>query len=327
MRRGRLGGIVLAGLSTGLALWLIWQLGPSSPGSVPQGTIVQGDGFPKVLIDQRGRQVVLPQKPVRIVSVTLATDEILLALVEPARLLAVTDLAIDERVSNMPEAAAAVPHKIRVDAEQIIALQPDLVFVASYTRGEVVKLLQDIGLALFMFQEFESIAAIQQNIRLVGQAVGEEARAEELVAGMNARLHAVATRLPQAGPRPRVLYWGGRGYTGGAHTSLDDLIRHAGGENLAASHGIVGFGNLSPEHVLAMNPEVIFTGGDGREAQAGLPAFLLHPAVQTVDALKHHRAFVLPRRYLVTISHFIVDGVEELARMLHGEPTLQGGRL
>jgi iron complex transport system substrate-binding protein len=108
---------------------------------------------------------------------------------------------------------------------------------------------------------------------------------------------------------------------------LDDLIRHAGGENLAASHGIVGFGNLSPEHVLSMNPEVIFTGGDSREAQAGLPAFLLHPAVQTVDALQHHRAFVLPRRYLVTISHFIVDGVEELARMLHAEPTPQGGGL
>jgi iron complex transport system ATP-binding protein len=40
---------------------------------------VAGNGFRKVLIDQTGRHVVLPQKPSRIVPVTLATDEILLA--------------------------------------------------------------------------------------------------------------------------------------------------------------------------------------------------------------------------------------------------------
>jgi len=286
---------------------------------------VQGDGFPKALIDQSGRQVVLPQKPLRIVSLTLATDEMLLALVERARLLAVTDLAVDGRISNMPEAAAMVPHKIRLDVEQVIALQPDLVFVASYTRGEVVKHLQDAGLAVFKFQEFDSIATIQQNIRLVSQAVGEEARADALIAEMNTRLQAVAARLPPGRARPQVLYWGARGNTGGTRTSMDDLITHAGGENLAAIYGIVGPGNLSLEQVLAMNPAVILTGGDRREAHRGLPPFLLHPALQTLDALQHARAFVFPRRYLVTISQFIVDGVEELARILHGEATMRGG--
>ncbi|MBI3329661.1 MAG: ABC transporter substrate-binding protein [Nitrospinae bacterium] len=324
MRQWRLAGLALAGLSAALALWITWQLGPLASGPPPQGTIVQGDGFPRVLIDQAGRRVVLPHKPVRIISLTLATDEILLALVERARLLAVTYLAVDERVSNMPREAAAVPHNIRADVEQIIALQPDLVVVASYTRGEVVKLLQDMGLVVFQFQEFESIAAIQENIRLVSQAVGEEARAEALIRAMNTRLRAVAGRLPHGRPRPRVLYWGPRGLTGGSNTSLHDLITHAGGENLAATHGIVGFGNLSAEHMLAMNPEVIFTGGEGREAQPGLPAFLLPPGVQTVDALKHARVFMLPTRYLVTISHFIVNGVEELARVLHAEPTMRG---
>lgn len=327
MWHGRVGGLALAGLGTALALWVMWQLGPLDSRPAPQGTIVQGDGFPKVLIDQAGRRVILPHKPVRIISLTLATDEILLALVERARLLAVTYLAVDERVSNMPEEAATVPHKIRADVEQIIALQPDLVFVASYTRGEVVKLLQDAGFAIFQFQEFDSMAAIQQNIRLVAQAVGEEARAEELIAEMNTRLQTVAARLPHASPRPRVLYWGARGLTGGAHTSIDELITHAGGENLAATHGIVSLRSISLEQVLAMNPGVIFTGGDSREAQPGFPAFLLHPALQTVDALKHERVFVLPQRYLVTISQFIVDGVEELARVLHGETTMQGGGL
>lgn len=41
----------------------------------------------------------------------------------------------------------------------------------------------------------------------------------------------------------------------------------------------------------------------------------------------HERVFVLPLRYLVTISQFIVDGVEELARVLHPEAIMQGGGL
>ena len=109
MRRGRLGGLSLVGIGTALVLWIVGQLGTPSSGPAPQGTMVQGDGFPKVLIDQTGRRVVLAHKPERIVAVTLATDEILLALVERSRLLSMTYLAVDERISNVPLEAAAVP--------------------------------------------------------------------------------------------------------------------------------------------------------------------------------------------------------------------------
>jgi iron complex transport system substrate-binding protein len=313
----RLGGLLLAIGGTALLLGLVWQLRQFGPGPVPQGARLQGEGFPKTLIDQSGRQVLLPHKPQRIASVTLATDEILLALVEPSRLIGVTYLAIDEQVSNVPHLAAMVPHTLHADAEQVIALQPDLVFVASYLRPEVVKILQDTGLPVFQFQEFESIAAIQGNIRLVAQAVGEEVRGEELVAQMNSRLQAVAARLVDIKARPRVLYWESWGLTGGAHTSIDDLITYAGGENLAATLGLTGIVTLSAEQVLAMNPEVIFTGGKSGETADGLPSFLRHPALQVVEAVRHGRAYVLPRRHLVTISHHIIDGVEALARAMH----------
>jgi iron complex transport system substrate-binding protein len=249
--------------------------------------------------------------------VTLATDEILLALVEPARLLGVTYLAVDEGISNMTEEAATVPHKIRADPEQIIALQPDLVFVASYLRGEFIRLLQAAGLVLFQFQEYDSIAEVEQNIRLIGRVVGEEARAEALVAAMEGRLQALAERLPAVGTRPRVLYWGSQGYTAGRMTSIDDLITYAGGENLAATYGLIGAANLSAEQVLAMNPQVIISGSFDQDEQRGLPPVLLHPALRGVDAVQQGRVYTIPSRHLVSISQFIVRGVEALAQVLH----------
>jgi iron complex transport system substrate-binding protein len=230
-------------------------------------------------------------------------------------------------VSHMTHEAAAIPHKVRADAEQIISLQPDLVFVASYLRGEFIRLLQAAGLVLFQFQENDSIAEIQQNIRLIGQVVGEEDRAEALVAAMQARLRALAEQLGPIGARPRVLYWGSHGYTAGRLTSMDDLITHAGGENLAATYGIIGPANLSAEQVLAMNPQVIVSGSLDQDAQHGLPPLLMHPALQGTDAVQHGRVYTIPSRYLVTISQFIVDGVEEFARVLQGTAVGSGGQL
>ena len=323
----RLRGLLLAIAATALGFYVLWQAASFSSPALPQGTRVTGEGFPKVLIDQTGRRVVLPQKPTRIVSVTLATDEILLALIGPPRLLGVTYLADDERISNMTQEAAAIPHKVRADPEQIISLQPDLVFVASFQRGEFIRLLQAAGLVLFQFQEYDSIAEIQQNIRLIGEVVGEEARAEALVAAMQGRLQALAEQLRPIGARPRVLYWAAHGYTAGRLTSMDDLITHAGGENLAATYGIIGFANLSAEQVLAMNPQVIVSGSIDQGAQRGLPAALLHPALQGTDAVQHGRIYTIPSRYLVTLSQYIVDGVEVFARLLHGTALGPGGQL
>jgi iron complex transport system substrate-binding protein len=322
----RLSGLWLAIAATALGLYVLWQAASFSSMPRPQGTRVAGDGFPKVLTDQTGRRVVLSHKPSRIVSVTLATDEILLALVEPSRLLGVTYLAIDDRLSNMTREAAAVPNLVRADPEQIIALQPDLAFVASYLRGEFIRLLQETGVVLFQFQEYDSIAEIQRNIRLIGEVVGEEDRAEALVAAMQARLDALAERLAPIEERPRVLYWGSHGYTAGRLTSIDDLITHAGGENLAATYGIIGSANLSAEQALAMNPQVIVSGTFDQDAQHGLPSVLLHPALQGTDAMRHGKVYTIPSRHLVTISQFIVDGVEAFAQVLHGPALGPGGQ-
>jgi iron complex transport system substrate-binding protein len=310
-------GLLLVGACTAMILAGVWQLSQWRLAAVPQGSRLQGDGFPKILIDQSGRQVLLPHKPQRIVSVTLATDEILLALVEPSRLLAVTYLAVDETLSNVPQLAASIPHPVYADAEQLLVLQPDLIFVASYLRPEIVRILQEAGLPVFTFQEFESIAAIQGNIRLVAQAVGEEAHGAAVVAEMNARLQAIHARLRGISVRPRVLYLEAGGLTAGRQTSIDDIITHAGGENVAATLGLTGMTTLSVEQVLALNPEVIFTAGESPEPEAGLPPLLLHPALQTLDAMQQQRVFVLPRRYLSTISQYIVEGVESLARVIH----------
>ncbi|MDC4227703.1 MAG: ABC transporter substrate-binding protein [Candidatus Manganitrophus sp.] len=168
-------------------------------------------------------ETVSPKKPQRIVSLTLGTDEILFSLVDPKRIAAVTYLAADPGISHVAEAAKGVPNKIRANMEQVVALQPDLVFVATYTSMDVVKQLTEARLPVVKLELFSSIEGIKRNILTVGQMVGEARRAEEIVAEMDRQLKPIAERVAAAPRRPRspLLHPDRRGGRQGDHFRRD----------------------------------------------------------------------------------------------------------
>lgn len=166
--------------------------------------------------------------PKRIVSLTLATDEILLALVAPERIAALTYLADDPRFSNVGVEAETVHGRVRANAEQVIALGPDLVLVSAYTGATTKALLREAGVSLFEFHLDDSLDRVRRNILAVGRAVGEEEHARALVRELESRLERLRARVAGLS-RPRVLHYGGGGFVAGSETSIDDMISHAGG--------------------------------------------------------------------------------------------------
>ncbi|MFQ5779817.1 MAG: ABC transporter substrate-binding protein [Nitrospiria bacterium] len=264
--------------------------------------------------------------PQRIVSLTLGTDEILLSLVDPKRILAVTRFAADPAISNVAEAARAIPNKIsQAGAEQVVALAPDMVLAASYTSADVVKQLTDVGLPLVRLELFSSIEGIKENIRAVGLAVGAPERAEEIIAKMDRRLRNLSEPVSTIEDRPAVLSYGPDGSTAGRETTFDEMVARAGGRNLAAEAGLIGHRKISLETVVTLDPEVIILSAWQPEAPNFEHLLLTHPALKGVSAVKEKRVYVIPERQLTTVSQYIVDGTEALARLIHPalfKPTL-----
>jgi iron complex transport system substrate-binding protein len=125
--------------------------------------------------------------PQRIVSLNLAADEVLLALTSHVRIVALTYLADDPTYSNVTAEACAIPHKVKANAEQVLALQPDLIIVSAHTNAAVKAILRTTGVSLLELQQFVSLADVEQNILSIGQATGEAAKAHTLVAMMERR--------------------------------------------------------------------------------------------------------------------------------------------
>ncbi len=265
--------------------------------------------------------------PRRIVSMTLAGDEILLALVPTGRILGLTWLVDDPRYSHSVETARPVRHKVHADAEQVIALRPDLVIVSAsaYTGVTARSLLRASGIPLCEIARHESFAGVQRNVLTVGRTVGALPQARRLVADMDRRLRAVRTRVARA-PHPRTLYYFPGGFTAGHGTTLNEMIGRAGGLNVAAEAGIHGIKQLSREVLIQLNPAVILVGGATDQAGAGSlrPVLLADASLATLDAIQQQRVYVVPGPSVSSLSHHIVNGVERMAHILHPQAFAKG---
>ena len=272
-------------------------------------------GFPKTLRGPAGEERVLRAPPRRIASTYLGADELLAALVPADRVVGVSAYVDDPATSNCREAFPPGIPRLRADPETIISLTPDLVCVASFTAPDALRMLVGAGLAVVRWSRFDSFTDVLAAIRLMGAAVGAEARAEALAGGIAALLADLERRL--AGVRPvRVLYYDPPAYTMGRRTLVGEMLTRAGGVNVVDELGIVGPGQIGIETVLALEPEAIiipnYPDNTSRLHALGGDATWLE-----VPAVRAGRVHELPGAWITSVSHHAAQGLARVARVLH----------
>jgi len=276
------------------------------------------DGFPREVVLPGGGTFRVDSFPQRIVSLTLGTDEILLDLVDPSRIAALSTFADDPELSNVAGKAKAVEKRVIAGAEQVIAARPDLIFAASYSRPEFFTAMDSVGLPVFRFEMFDTINQILANVECVGEAVDEGNKARALADKARERIAAVATAV--AGKEcPSVLSMS-YGFVAGANTTVHELIETAGGRNFAVEKEIEGHEEISSEVLLTWYPDLLLliSQSDQGSLSVDYPDSL-SPALFEMRPVKEGRIIWTSGRRLSPVSHYIADGVEELARLLHPE--------
>lgn len=258
----------------------------------------------------------------RVASVNVGTDEILLSLLPPERILAVTPLADDPDISSVTGLAKMVKGRVTMEAERILALEPDLLIVPPYTRREVLAQLEEGGMEILRIPDCHTLDDIRAHLRFLGEALGEPERAEALVAEMDGVLAEVRRRT-EGLSRPRVLFVGTNGDTMGRGTNFDLLVEAAGGINVAAEAGIVGRGPIPVEKALALDPDIILVSGYRRGAKAkGMgvrPELAADPAWRAAPAVRAGRVHALDGAHLLSTSHHATKTAEDIARIIHPE--------
>jgi len=250
--------------------------------------------------------------PQRVASLNLTSDELLVEMLPPARLVAVTRWADDPEMSNVAGRVPATAERLpRADLERLVALRPDLVVVSEYTDADFLRLLEKSGLRFHRMSGLASLAGIRAAILDLGRAVGAAEAAARLAARYDAVLAELSRRLAGA-PRPRVLYWADP-HTAGSGTSFDAIIEAAGGTNVGAEMGLSGIVPLPGERAFAAAPDVfLVTAGSG-----AAEALRRHPILSRTRAVREGKIVEIPNRLLVALSDHAADACWWLGSRLH----------
>ncbi|WP_051631070.1 ABC transporter substrate-binding protein [Afifella pfennigii] len=230
-------------------------------------------------------------KPQRVVSINLCADQLLMRLADPEQIASLTYLARDNSMSNLAETARDFQAN-RGLAEEVMRYRPDLVLAGRYTKRVTVDLLKRIGVTVLELDVPRTMEEVEAQIRLLGEALGQEARAERLVGQIAASMKAAAEEK-NASQRPTAIVYEPNGYTVGAGSLIDELLALAGLENLASEKGMQNYGRLPLESLVALSPDVLVVG-----TPRGLPSLatelVRHPVLSHMPRPMHIAA-VPPR--------------------------------
>jgi iron complex transport system substrate-binding protein len=248
-------------------------------------------------------------KPVRIVSLDVCADQILVGLVERGRIAAVTHLAADPEVSAAWEQARGLP-VTRGAAEDVLGHKPDLILAGPFGVAPTVALLRRLNLNVVIVPMASDLEGIRSAVRTVAAAVGETARGEAAIAAFDRRLAGIAAAPP--GPRPSAVVYQVGGEVLGAGSLADAALSAAGLSNKAAAYRLNRSGQVPLEPLAADPPDLlVLTGGAGTYRTVAADN-LRHPVL---GALRRRRAAIeLPGRYWLCGTPYIAEAIARLAK-------------
>ncbi len=271
----------------------------------------------RTVVDQIGRKVEVPDEVHRVVVLQHQTLNLLVQLDASDKIVGVLSSWKKQlgpeferfipAIKNMPEPGDLTS----VNLESLLALQPDVVFIANYAPKDMIEAIERSGIpavAISLRRDEEGEKdklnptmadedaaysnGLQDGIRLIAQIAGKTESGEALIAWAFKNRKMVDERLADIPEEKRVRTYMANPdlttYGSGKYTGL--MMKHAGAFNVAAAT-IKGYKQVSMEQVIGWNPDVIFVQDRYPQVIKEIGA---GPVWSDISAVKNGRVYLMP---------------------------------
>ena len=277
-------------------------------------------GSRPTIIDALGDTLSAGPCPQRIVSLSPSVTEILFVLgVDSSRIVGVT------RFCDYPPAARRRPVMggiVDPSPEVILAQRPDLVLAVRGNPRPLLRQLGRLGLPVFAFDDRTGLTGVGEMMEAVTavSCPDDPARADSVVAWFRAAVAAYETWAAAIPPaeRPTVYYADPEfpTWTAGAGSHIDDLVRMAGGVNLAGA--LPGWPQMSLERIILDQPRFLLLAlSAGQDPARAYEEMMAKPGWSGLAALREKRICWIPAARLQRPGPRLVEVLGELAACLH----------
>ncbi|MCK5561818.1 MAG: ABC transporter substrate-binding protein [Thermoplasmata archaeon] len=259
--------------------------------------------------DDMGEKVRVPKKLDKIISMAPSITEIIFSL-------GVGDKIVGkDSASDYPKECKGIDVVSTyegVDLEKILAKDPDIIILdksldfydTNYNK------LKDYGLCVFRLYP-RTLQDVLDNIELLGEVTASATTAQEVIAGLETRIDTIKTRETLKPKVLYVIYYDGISspWVGTSSTFNGDLIATAGGK-VAIEDDQGKAIEITVEHLIDLNPDIIFTSQDDNWPTPSRDSILNDDALQDLTAVKNDRVIDVNADLIDRPGPRLVDGLE-----------------
>lgn len=273
--------------------------------------------YPQTFTDALERTVTIHSRPQAIVPLSPSVTEILFAIGAGDQVVART------RHDNYPSQVESLPSVGGITAESVsietlLALEPDLVIAGSRRQLEIVDLLAETGIPVYVFAP-QSLDDVLATIRTLGEMTGNQSGAQAVIDDMQARIAAVQEKVERIPPDQRVTVfyevWHDPLTTTSRATFIGELLELAGGTNIFAD--LEGaYPHISDEQVIIRDPQVI-VGPSSHAEQLTPEQIAMRPGWGDLAAVQNKAVYIIDGDIISRPGPRVVEALETLAAHLY----------
>ena len=251
------------------------------------------------LIDMMGREIEVPTKIDRIVATYKPATQFIFALNAQEKLVGVDDgsfteklfIALYPKITELPKVGSK---KNGINIETVASLHPDIVILFPHNQAEeTAAILEKMNISTIIINP-ESLEEIRETNLLLGEVLGLQEKSNIIDQQFEYILNLLERTKSLPMEKRKVVYFANSELldTVGKGMLQNDLIEWAGGINPVAESKS-GFVKISPEQLIAWNPEVIVTS---QLFQGDISALLNEKKYQGIKAFQNNEIYRFPSK-------------------------------
>ncbi|MBR5419873.1 MAG: ABC transporter substrate-binding protein [Lachnospiraceae bacterium] len=284
----------------------------------PQGTAMR---------DRSGNDIVVPAEVNTIVAMAPSISRVLIDMGLSDKIVC-SDTNTQASYGSELKADVLYMDMMAPDLEQLVALAPDIIFTSGMSSKDGVDAfatVREAGICVADIPSSSSLKAIEEDLIFIGQCVGEDAQAQELVDDMELAIESIkeiAATIPEEEKKtvlfelftPSADY--PTIYTAGPGTYINEMLELVGAINVAGEEDSQ-WPALTEEAAVGADPQVILTAD--MYTPDVINVLLTMQGWENVTAIKNGNVYMLDADQVNQPNHHVIDALIDMAECIYPE--------
>ena len=279
------------------------------------------------VVDDQGTEFVFAEAPKKIITNSLAYQDILMELVPLESFVAVSSASLDYNYSLTADKAKLVKQKYNqpITLETVLAYKPDVYITTDSSPQALTVSLKEMGVKVFIVKSAHSYVDIQHSIIKLAELTGQQSKGAAMLNKMDEQRKILNDKLARIKPNEKrtvveLTYAGTYGMLQHVFAMLCDLSNcNNGMEIMPVRSSMV----VSKEKLVSLNPDVLFLptwdAKGNQNSDQYFEQIISDPAYKDMQCIKNKRVYKFPEKYRYCASQYIVDAAEAMAKLVYPE--------